>query len=164
MYAIETDIGRFEADTEKDAKKLLRAARRKQDAIDAENARKYEQARLRAFQHAYNVYERKGRGEEMPRGWRIKPVTTTNDSYACREFWSEEKHSRAYRIDGGANGVADVSPYDPITHYLENGSGYCIAVVIANQDSELFAVGVYDGIACWVPLYGVSISEFRQIH
>lgn len=155
MFAIETELGRFEADTEKDAKRLLRAAQRKQAAIDASENEIRTLAHLRACKAAYFIYERKGRGEEMPRGWRVKPVSEC--SYCCRTIYKDGH--RHYQIET-EQGIAVVDPYDDITHCVENGAGFCMAVSIANQDCELFAVGVNEERAAWVAMPGVSRDEF----
>jgi len=156
MYVIETEEGRFEADTERDAKKLRRAAQKKQAAIDADDNRKYTLARLKATQVGYGLYERKGRGETMPRGFRYKLVT--EDTYPARRSCGDGR--RIYHIDTG-DSSGRVAPYDEIVGYIENGAGFCIAIAIAEQDCELFAVGACEETVVWVPLYGISITEFK---
>lgn len=166
MYAIETELGRFEGDTEKEAKKALRKAQReraKQDAIESE-LRKV--ARLRAESQAYHIYDEKTRvalGHQkrtsLPPGWVLYPVTT--EGYCVREGYDTNRHERYYDIET-EDGRASVYPYDAITHFVMNGAGFCMAIAIANQDVELFAVGVHEERAYWVPLYGVKREEFRH--
>lgn len=159
MYAIETDLGRFEADTERDAKRKLRAAKKKQDAIDIEASRKYQAAILKASSQAYCLYERKGRGEEMPRGWMYFTDTATTFR-AVRQTARGDYHERGYEIET-SDGKATAFPYDDIVGFVENGAGFCMAVAIANQDCELFAVGVFEDRVAWLPLYGISVCEFN---
>ncbi len=159
-YAIETDLGRFEGDNEKDAKRKLRKATAEQRKKDAAEHAKYNRAMDQAHRNAYAVYEYKGRGKKMPRGWRILPVT--KDSYSCRLIEGvNECKQRKYRIETD-KGNGFVSPYDDITHYLENGAGFCMAVVIEKQDCELFAVGIHEGRVAWVSLPGIKAAEFSQ--
>ena len=158
MFAIETELGRFEADTEREAKKALRAAMKTQAAIDARENEIHKQCRLLAGNQAYAIYDNIMRKESMPRGWRIKTVSTAAESVRMIPDDTASR-GRAYVIDA-EHGSATVRPYDAITHYLENGAGWCIAVAIANQDAELFAIGVSENRCYWVPLYGVAMSDF----
>lgn len=158
MYAIENDLGRFQADTEKEAKKLLRKAQAEFRKREAEESAIRAVAHLRAQAVGYSIYERRGRGEDMPRGWRCMIVNS--QSYCVREFYDVERGQRGYEIETN-EGRAKVYPYDAITHYIENGAGFCMAIAIDKQDCELFAVGVNEERAAWVPLYGVKKSEFR---
>ena len=157
MYCIETDQGRFEAETEIDAKRAMRAAHKKQLLQDTLENEKYVLARLRAGQSAYRVYERNGRRVSLPPGWRIMP--TTPDTWAVREITHNDQ--RGYQIET-EDGRAIVCPYDSITHHVENGSGYCMAIVIDNQDCDLFALGVAGDRAAWLPLYGISTEDFAK--
>lgn len=164
MYAIETSLGRFEADTEKDAKRELRKAQRAQAKKDAADAAAMKVARLKASEIAYQIYERKARGQDwQSTGWRRQIVRTNGDSWACQERYDEKRGERVYDIRAGHDGdTATVAPYDRITHYVENGAGWCVCVVIeiAHKGPELFAVGVHEGRACWVPVPGVLPEEF----
>jgi hypothetical protein len=157
MYTIETDLGRFSAETEKEAKKLLRKAMAEQRARDAEECEIRKLARLRAAMAALLVYQQKGLNKAMPRGWRILPVS--EPTYCVRKAWRDS--SRVYEIET-EDGRGTASPYDDITHCLENGAGFCMAVAISKQDCELFAVGVNEGRVYWEPLYGVTMAEFSQ--
>lgn len=159
MYAIETSLGRFEADTEKEAKKALRAARRKQDKIDAENSAKHTAAMFKAYREAYRIQDCKLSGKELPPGWRLQVASAS--AWCCREIYSTDRAQRGYSIETN-DGRAEVFPYDPITHYVENGAGFCMAVCIANQDAEVFAVGIEDGRATWIPLAGIKKDDFRK--
>lgn len=158
MYAIETSLGRFEADTEKDAKKQLRKAQREQAKRDAEENARSKAARSKACEAAYQIYDNAARGE-CPPGWRLQPVGANR--WAVRETYDHNRGQRGYIIEGDGHESATVFPYDPITHFVENGAGFCIAVIIANQDCDLFAVGVHEGRADWVPLHGVRREWFN---
>lgn len=155
MYVIETELGRFEGDTEKQAKAALRKRQKEQEKIDAEECRLRKIAQDRAESMAYRFYERHHQGR-MPKGWRVLPVSESG--YSCRRIL-EDGYRVGYEIDGG-DSRARVFPYDAITYYVENGAGFCTAIAIANQDVELFAVGVHEGRACWVPMPGISMTEF----
>lgn len=159
MYAIETELGRFEAETEKDAKKALRAAMKRQETIDADENRKYQKARLVALSVGFRIYEQSFMTDHaagaLPRGWRY---FNHLDDYTCKEI--HEDGRRGYEIDT-ENGRAKVFPYDPIVGYVENGAGFCIAVAIANQDMDLFAVGVFEDRLVWHGLTGIKITQFR---
>jgi hypothetical protein len=163
MYVIETDLGRFEADSEKAAKKLLRAAKKDKAKADAIHDAKYQAAIADAYKEAYSLYERKARSNEFPQGWRILPVESRQGmGHPCCELADSEATLRKYNIETD-KGRAIVGPlFDRITHYLENGAGFVKAVCIDNNDAELFAVGVSDGVAAWVPVYGISAAEFSQ--
>lgn len=158
MYAIETDLGRFQADSEKEAKRLLRKAQTAQAKIDAEANRKYKQARLLACAQAYAIYDRLHSDKDMPRGWRLLPVTATSTS--AREIYDSERHERGYTIETG-EGMATAFPYSRISSFLENGSGYCMAIYIENEP-DLYAVGTFEDTIAWVPVHGVDSSKFNQ--
>lgn len=159
MYAIETDLGRFEADTEKDAKKLLREAKIKQDKLDAIENEMHVMARHLACRSAYWIYSHRGEKDGYPSGWRLKPVTES--SYPCRLIFDAEAGLRTFLVET-SDDSATIRPYDRITHCVESGAGYCIAIAIENQDCELFAVGIHEGRICWLPLFGVAMSEFTK--
>lgn len=160
MYAIETNLGRFEADSEKEAKKALKAAQKIQAKIDAENNVSYRIARSRACEEAYSILSRKLSGKDMPPGWRIKTVDESN--WCCRRFWCEKRQQRGYMIHT-ADGSCAVFPYDSITHVLENGSGFAMAIGIENQDCELFAIGIEKTQAAWVMLEGIERKDFKAV-
>jgi hypothetical protein len=158
-YTITTDAHSVVGKDERDAKRKLRAAMKAQAVKDEKANRIHEQCRLLACKSAYIILERKMRGESMPCGWRIK---TPHQHNAVREVRDDSApFGRAWRIYTD-KGEAQVSPYDNITHYLENGAGFCMAIVIEGQDCELFAVGVSEEVCAWVPLYGISMDEFRK--
>jgi hypothetical protein len=157
MFAIETDLGRFEGETERDAKALLRKAQARKRAEDKENERRYAQARYHAAMVAYSIYERKSSGQAFPAGWRAHTINSrhsaVNSSYV--------DYRTTYTIDC-EHGRGSTAPFDPITHSVENGAGYCIAVSIANQDCELFAVGACEGVIAWLPMPGIALDDFRN--
>lgn len=118
MYAIETELGRFEADTEREARKLFRKAEREakaQQAIDEQNRRlAYQMAESRAYQHFSLHFQNRQRehnwlvhpgdrffpasvnGDNL-RQWKVK---LNDDGSAIAELWGYRPVAMLLRPDG----------------------------------------------------------------
>lgn len=162
MFAIETDLGRFQGETEREAKRLLHKAIREAKKREREIESLRKTARERAESAAYGFYERLHRNgqDNWPRGWRL--ITASENCWSCRRVWDESVHHTVWHIES-EDGRAVCDVYDGVTHCVENGAGYCIAVAIPKQDAELFAVGVCGEVGCWVPMPGIKAEWFREI-
>lgn len=161
MYAIETDLGRFEGDTEKEAKAAMRKARKIAQAKERELEELRKTARMRAEAVAYGFYERLHSNGQLswPRGWRL--ITASENCWSCRKVWDDNAHQTVWHMET-EHGKAVCDVYDGVSHAIENGAGYCIAVAIPKQDAELFAVGVCGEVGCWVPMPGIRAEWFRE--
>jgi hypothetical protein len=161
MYAIETHLGRFEADTEKQAKALLRKAEKAHKAQQDIDNRNYQLAYVRAQAQAYTIMERLAKGEDMPRGWRLKTITA--DSY-CVQAVTRDFHTE-WIVDVGniraQSHFHGAQPYE----YIENGAGYCLALVFHNPKTgeQIFqAVGIEADQLAVVEIYGITAQHFER--
>ena len=113
MYVIETDLGRFEADTEREAKKALRAAKaaaQRQERIDAENrAAANRMAESRGYAHYHRHHEQ---GPVPAHSWLVTP-----DS---RHFPASQdsENPRQWRIKISDDAVCELYSYQPIAMLL----------------------------------------------
>ena len=160
MYVIETSLGRFEGETEKQAKALMRKAKKAHDEQQAIDSANYQLAYVRAQAQAYAIMSRKVKGEGMPQGWRLLPITAS--SYCVREVY--EDYQAQWVVDVGnaqaQSGFHGARPYE----YIENGAGFCIALVFRNPKTEeriVHAVGVEGNQLAVVEVYGVQAEDFR---
>ena len=149
MFAIETDLGRFVADDEKGAKKLLAAATKakaKQDAVDSANC---DQAVLYAEHAWYSIVSRKLAGDAFPRGWHFY---TALDNYAPADvehdttISGKPKPTVTYH---GEHGRATFEHYGlSFWGCVGNGAGYIMATFLqevreaGNGPIVAYAVGV----------------------
>jgi len=162
MYAIETHLGRFEAETEKQAKALLRKAQkawRTKNEIDAKN---YRLAYVRAQAQAYEVMARLAKGETtMPRGWRMKPIDST--AY-CVQTVTVDFHNEWIVDTGNAKAQCDFHGAQPY-EYIELGNGYCLGLVFRDhktQERIFQAVGIEADQLAVVEIFGLTAAHFDR--
>lgn len=161
MYAIETELGRFEADTERDAKKQLRNARARARKEEASRQALNDIARSRAERQAYRIYSvyhdrancypawrlyRSGYGYKVARmiagelGYAYTLSVDTPDGEARNEYWRMR-----------------------LTAVVIDGSGYAIAVEMTDETSgaHLYAIGTHAGIIQLAEIPGIPQDWFR---
>jgi GTPase len=157
MYAIETDLGKFIGENEKDAKQKLAAAKRQAARVEAEVRKLHKAARQKAEHNGFMIYDRKAREKEFPQGWTVYPVghNSSGASYQVGE------NGYTYTLIHHEDGAAKVNTYDRVTHVIHSGNGYPIAICIENHDDKVFAFGAENGVAAWIPLYGIAMEDFR---
>lgn len=114
MYAIQNELGRFEADTERDAKRLLRKAKRaagKQEAIDTENRK---QARLKAQANGFCLLSAFVEDKPLSHAWIVRtgekhfPVSQNPDD--LRQWFA--------RLSEDGLTEAEFYGYQPVAVYL----------------------------------------------
>lgn len=161
MYAIENHLGRFEAETEKQAKALLRKARKAYQAKEAADSVNYQLARLRAEAQAYRIMTTRSSTEGFPRGWRLKPID--GNAYCVQSVYVD--YRTEWRVDTGNEQAQShfhgAQPYE----YIENGAGYCIALVFRNPKTNeriFHAVGIAADQLCVVEIPGISADMFAK--
>lgn len=163
MVKIETENGVFEAETIKAAEKLAKAAAKKAEKERIEKSRLQQVAHVKAEAQAYRIMAAKMRPEgRMPRGWVFhshvaapyEPVQLTG------EYWDK----RIVVETESGKGTANFYGRDVLEGWVENGSGYCIAVVIRydGMPSAVLAVGTHEGELAMAEVYGITASEFNQ--
>ena len=150
MYAIETELGRFVAEDEKSAKKLLRAAEAKAAEAERVAAGKRDAARADARSNALFLLEKTFRGDAIE-------IVDANEAKMTRlEEWTidERTEYKGWRLGiWTRNGEAyALFPVDPprVTGVILNGAGWPLAVEINCREWQ--AVGGCDGTLFLYPM------------
>ncbi len=164
MFAIETGMGRFEADDEKAAKKLLRKAKKAADAKLKIDQAKSVLADLRAKANAYDVLSRVAEGNGFPRGWRVKKpgdkffkvkgevvISGTNKIYDTAIYETENGTASFEHWGYRVNGI------------LWNGAGFDEVTFLEDSEGRKFtyAVGVEGDQVRLAEIPGVTIEMFE---
>lgn len=161
MYAIETDLGRFEGETEREAKRKLQTAKRKHNREAAERERIREAARSVAYKHAYAFYSRYLSGEKCAPAWLLYRGA---DSYGFKIL-----RMYPHDVDGNTldfdtpDGHAKINYWRApvLTGVIIDGGGYAKAIELDCGDGpQLFAVGYSQDIAVLEPLFGIPVDWF----
>lgn len=165
MVTITTELGTFEASTEKEAKAMLRkamAAIRKADqdrSVNADRARQIGEA------NGYKILCRIASGESFPGGWRFdSPIgkyvpweLTYRHSLSCGNVPEIKWH--------GEHGDAESSHYgNDFWGAVTNGAGFPLAAFLRDQTTqqiEAYAIGIFADQIAFVPLPGVTIEMFK---
>ena len=168
MIAVETEFGRFEADTEREALKLSRAAKReaaKQQKVDDANR---EVAKCRAAATGYGIlyHVAELNGDQSRRGWRVYrpgdkwfPHSKVEDSYETYRIETEHgyAHIKFFRSFYGR-----CSTDHHIIGMLMNGCGYHIAIWVQSGDDLIcYSVGACEDQYHMAELPRVNTSMFQ---
>lgn len=165
MYAIENELGRFEADSEKEAKKLLRRAQAQEREKQKKYNAYYEIARLRAESIGFKLLIKCG-GLEMPRGWYFH---TPDEKYSpfnyrlCTDTFSHKPRITWHTEQGNIE----------TTHYgmrfigaVSNGAGFPICAFFCEDsrpDSlECLALGFQGEAVAFIPVPGITPELFNS--
>lgn len=164
MFAIETDLGRFEAETEKEAKKLLRAAQAKDRKEREIKKGLYDLARMRAQANGYWVYSRLAEEKEFPRGWSYHDPL---GKYSPATLSYSDSLSRTPKITWqGEHGTAESEHYGyDFWGCVSNGAGFPLLAFIRDRHSkviECYAIGIEQDQCCWVAMHGITIDQFNH--
>ena len=171
MTRIENDLGVFEAETEAEALKKARAAKRHAKKAEKQREESLRMARLYACEAGFQLHERlaevrTGEQKTLPRGWRwlapgqsYCPVKVLPDERAAlggHVATYEMPHTRVRVEHHGYR----------ITGVLVNGAGYPLAVVIDDVEpgrpTYVYALGADDGVLALQSLT-VDVAELRAM-
>lgn len=140
MYAIETELGRFEGETEKDAKRKLRAAEKKHAAEHAAKQKLAEAARTRARLAALYLLERVVRQETIeavtPETANVTRIVALDDGLTTKlEVWTND-------------GEAAMHYWLPVSVHavILNCGGWPLAILMGDNERQWHAVGGCDGV------------------
>lgn len=162
MYAIETELGRFEADTEREAKKAMRAAKAKAERDRKLKNHRRQIASERAKATAFDVMNRVLSGEPCPCGWRYYPAGHKHACRAKREPSSISGYPRStitVRTKYGEVAIPDW--YVRLMGSVMNGAEWDILLYVDNGDDELcVAVGVCEGVYAIETIHGIPSTWF----
>ena len=161
MFAIETELGRFEAATEKEAKAAMRKAQRGAKAAAEEKSARYNRALERAAAAGFDLLKRKLTGEGMAFEW-----TDANTPCGPRVTAVGERHQMA-TVDT-ADGAAEIELYGyRCAGAVVGPGGWCKALAMQDADrpgeTEFYAVGVCEGVFAWTRVPGVSRADYPDL-
>jgi len=163
MVTIETDNGRFEADTIKEAQRLERKAARENAKREAAKAKLRDVARLHAAAAGFDILSRKADGREFPPAWTFFPAGsphTTAREKMPREF------DRACNVEiETADGRGEFDFYGSrFVGNVENGAGWTIAIALSDDSAgvRLFAAGACETEAAVILIPGMKPEDFRR--
>lgn len=163
MIAIENDLGRFEAETEKEALALARKAKRAAEAKAKIDSANYELASLRAQANGYRIMERFATGP-CPNGWRIKSPESSYVKLDRRvNLAGECYHISTYDGEHG-RAIGDHYGYR-VEGIVWNGSGFDIAVFlrsISTGQLEAYAIGIQGESLALVGLPNITPEMFER--
>ena len=158
MIVIETENGRFEGETEREALRLARKARResaKREHLAAiARKRAYDRARCEGF----NILARKLSGQGFPRGWRFIPAGDPH----CPTIERRGESLRRIVIET-EDGRGELEFYKiEILGIVENGAGWAMGVFVVNDGkTELWSVGADGSATAIAHCPGILPSEFN---
>lgn len=141
MYAIETELGRFEGETEKDAKRKLRAAEKKHAAEHAAKQKLAEAARTKARLAALYLLERFVRQETIeavtPEAANVTRIDILDDGLTHQlNVWTEDGEAvQRYWLPASVHAV------------ILNCAGWPLAILLGvGSNIEWSAVGGCNGV------------------
>lgn len=172
MFAIEVSHGRYEAETEKEARKLFRKGEKVQRQKEKEQAAESKLAYDRAKSVGYDILTRiieaksEGDGKPFPRGWRVKKpgdqffrVNRGHSSAAWHDTATYETEAGTASFEHWGYRVLGIlwngSGFDTVTFLQDTEHGNGVGPVHA------YAVGVAGNQVRLADLPGVTLEMFQ---
>lgn len=138
-YVIETDEGRFEGETEGQAKRALRKARDAARKLARAEKAAHEIAKGRAECAGYRVLARLASPDPLPRGWEIVGC----DHYAHTVAYANGGYTSVVETtDGRGSWTWAFEDASKILGALCDVTGYAFALFVDCDDANAFGVGV----------------------
>lgn len=167
MITIETEHGRFEADTEKDALRQVRAAKRaaaKQAKVDEQNR---QTAYERAAVNGYAILSRLLDQGHAPRGWRYCELGSRFCMHTTEKFTAFDKMYHEVRYETEWGNVTAEHWGHRLVGTVWNGAGFCICAFFQDIDHmdwepTAIAVGVCEDQIAFRELPTIMISFFES--
>lgn len=165
---LETDIGRFEAETPEAAVRLSKAAQRQHAAEERRREKARDLARERAMVNGFAVYDRKAEGKEFPCGWMYYQVGTPHVAVRVEPV-EDRDWLTCVTVDTewGMGSIELLERYHAIHGVVENGAGHVMILFLVDptlqeQGQLAWAVGCADGELAFAMLHGIKSSMFTQ--
>ena len=162
MYAIETDVGRFEGETEREAKRLERSARRaagKQEKTDQANR---ETARIRAQTAGFRVLSQIVAGGDCPTGW---VFYSTRHRFGPKLERGDNGYSTTCILDTqwGTGKWTYVDGSHSVVGAAWTSGGFHQVLFVDNGDGpDAYSIGVCEDQIVLERMCGVKVEWFRQ--
>ena len=153
----DTDTGmEVHAESEADAVKAMREAKRKAAAEEKRKGAARDVARLRAREVGWHAYYLKHSGQSQP--WTIKQEKNVK----TRIDESGRTHVHVERPEGSAD--IHLSYGNKVVGVVWDGGGYDAIVLLQYQHDKAvaYAVGVADGEYCLERLPGITLEDYRR--
>lgn len=165
---LETDIGRFEADTPEAAVRMSKAAHRKAVADEKRRQKARDLARERAKVNGFAVYDRQAEDKKFPCGWMY--YQWGNPHIAVRVEHVEERdwlNRVTVETVWGTGSTELLDRYYTVLGVVENGAGHAMVVFVEDPTLPLqgviaWAVGCADGELAFALLHGITPEMFAQ--
>jgi len=166
MFAIETELGRFEGETEKAAKKALRKAEKANRAEQKRRSDLSNVAMMRARANGFRILSFVLTKETMPNGWMFhapsEPHLPIKVGAALRHGISRAYPSVTFE---GEHGKAEAEFYGfEFIGVVLNGAGYPIAFFLRDMTTnaiDAYAVGIEQDVVAWDALPTITPEHFR---
>lgn len=159
MYVIETPLGRFEGENEKQAKAALRKAKKLDKIAQAKSDADYRIAKLVSEANAYRILSRMP--NKMPPGWSLVPPGLINGKKQCYSVELVDRYT--FKIYDYASGNVQSVSYCKIPRLvLENGAGEAMAFVYEDAAHGVHAVGVHGCQAVFTRIENLEVADFIQ--
>lgn len=164
MVTITTDLGTFEASTEKEAKALLRKAMKAIKAKQEQERQDGERARQLAESNGYRILCRLAEEKEFPRGWNFMGPDAKYGAFKINYRSSFSQGAVPEVTWHGEHGTAESSHYGhDFLGVVQNGAGFPMACFLCDRTThkvDAYAVGIFADQIAFAPLPGVSMAQF----
>lgn len=163
---LETDHGRFEAETECEVMRMARKAKRETERKEKLQAACREKAQRCAHENGFRVYDRFLEEKEFPRGWECRKPGA---KYFPPQRKDEFGIYTLTQVEGD-HGRGWLELYDRswrLVALAENGAGMAMVAFIEDVNTgkvQASAVGVYEDQVALAPLAPcITMELFRQV-
>lgn len=159
MIVLETEHGRFEADTHKAALRAARKAAKEASAKEAQNALDRETAYTRASANAYLCLLRKEHSS-LRRGELCKPNTPCSPKVTTRDGCGFPSYQAVYNTANGPI-IVDHGPNRPVGAGCDGGGWAVAAYIEVDGAVKGYAIGVCGEQWAFAELIGVTADDWQ---
>lgn len=163
---LETEHGRFEADTERELLRMARKAKREAERTEKLRKEWRDKAKQCAYANGFQVYDRFVDEKEFPPGWMCRKP---GNRYFPPQRKDEFGINTLTRVEGD-HGIGWLELYDRswrLVATVENGAGMTMLAFVEDTDTgavRAHAVGVHEDQVALEPLADcITMDSFRQI-
>jgi len=158
-----TEHGEFHAETEEEAFKAARAAKRQAARDEKRREAAHATARDRAMVDGFRVYDRLAQGKSPPGAWCLaRPGSKWFPPQKHEDYCYE---ATAMDCEGGRASLKLHDTSWTVVGTVENGAGFTFLVFIQCRQAgnvEPHAVATCDGEVAIVRMHGITMDQFRE--
>jgi hypothetical protein len=161
MIVLETDHGRFEAATEREALTAARKAKKAADTLERQREANRGLAYLRAERNGYRILRWKARND-CPRGFIARPGEPCGPTIHVASGSSTTWHQASYETPDGRITI-DHHGYR-VEGVATDAGGFTVAVFLTDDSGqrEAYALGVAGDQWAFADLPGVSMADWKE--